>query len=471
MQKRSIFRIVDCHKSVFVAGATFFVLTSAMSAVARVVTVSGGISTGYEWYDRQYDDDGSDTSNSQKDDKYSRFRISPLIEMVSLSERDEFRMSYSPSFSYNFDDSSDHIDHNLSADVNRFLTQKWQMLLSDNYRRTDEPNDTTAADSGDNLQISDSNGRKRYWTNDLSVSSEYTYWQDSLFSLGYTYSVYRVLQSYSENDNEDFDRHSFSTSVGHRFNSIWKLSVSGNYVRGLYNEVNSSTGTSGGQPGNSDLKEYSASTTLESSLIEHQPLSLTYSYFEDKYDDPDLDGSTIHSLSLGWQWNVSNDLSVNLSGGPTYAKTDGQNGTWGTNENLSLLQQLERGSISLAASHGFDTENFSGTDQNGLQEFYETRGDFNYSLLENVSLGLFSSYRHENQDTISPVLSTGGSEVETITRKRFSAGSNLSYMFQRWYTLSLSYTYTNQNSEEINDSYDEHRVALTLSFNKDFFHW
>lgn len=437
----------------------FSVLISVPVAWARVVTLTGGLSSGYEWYERQYDNDGGAINN---DDKYSRFRISPLIELESLSARDEIRLSYSPSFHHDFDSSESDVDHSLSAAFNRSLSENWRLLLSDNYRLADQAEEDTSIEPGTGLQISDSEGRRRYWTNDFSLSSEYTYLADSLFSLGYSYGVYRDLDNGAVAGSEDYDRHTLSTSVGHRFNPRWKLTVAGDVVRGLYDEADLAL--------DDDRTEYRASTTLESNLIDHHPLSLGYSFFSTVYDDSGQDDSYIHNVSFGWQWAISSDYSVNLSAGPSYAKTEGEEGRWGYNANFGLNRQIEHGSLALGVTHGFDQQNFTGTDEDGLQEYWQARANFSYQLLEPLSMGLFSSYRYEDQDTIV-ALPAGGTDVEAINTKTFAAGGNLSYRFLRWYTVALSYNYSQQDSEEIGDSYDDHRVALTLSYRKDLFRW
>ncbi len=452
------------------ASLVFSFLAPAPCTAARDLTISGGISSGYEWMERKYDIDDPGVASARADDNYSRFRIAPSIDIKSQSARDELLLHYSPSFRYDLDTYEDDIDHNFSAEYNRSITQRWRLLLSDRYRLTDQADDITAIDPEGGVRISDDQGRRQYWTNDLSLTSQYTYWEGSVFTLGYTYTIYENEDSGPGTDSGNYDRHSFLASIGHRFNSIWNLSVSGNYTRGLYEE--SDTAITGIGTGiDEDLTQYGASTTLGWSKIMHQVYSLGYSFSATEYDDSTRARSTIHNGTLGWQWAVTEHLSVSLGGGPSYAKTDGQSGDWGFNANAGVQKEIERGSFGLAVTHGFDQQNFDGTDENGLQEFTQLRADFNYQLLENVSLGLFSGYRYEDLDRLTPVLATGGTTMETINKETLTAGTSLSYQFMRWYSLALRYSFTQVDTEEINDSYDEHQVALTLSYKKEFFHW
>ena len=59
----------------------------------------------------------------------------------------------------------------------------------------------------------------------------------------------------------------------------------------------------------------------------------------------------------------------------------------------------------------------------------------------------------------------------TTTKKRTTLGGGLQYSFWESYAASLQYTFVHQESETAIDEYDEHRLMLMLSYNKDFFRW
>jgi len=98
---------------------------------------------------------------------------------------------------------------------------------------------------------------------------------------------------------------------------------------------------------------------------------------------------------------------------------------------------------------------------------------------------LWINYRDEKQESIlyglanNPETEVSGGVIndETIreesvfSRKTYEAGTSLKYSFLQWYTASLKYTFRQQDSEEVNDSYDEHRVFLSLSVEKELLRW
>lgn len=500
-------------------------------SIGRDFKVTGGLSTGYEWYDRRYDDDSGQGSastdaeattgtteatepevtitenlTSLSDDDYSRFRITPLIGLSSVSARDEFEIRYKPSFRYDVDSYDHDIDHDLTASASRYITQNWELSLDEKFVLSDAVDDDSILATSDSTRLSDNEGRRTYWTNEVKLESHYTYWEDSIFSTGYIYKVLTNEDLREGSNYEDYDRHEVFISAAHRFDSIWKLTLTGRYVRGFYEQVGStvsatdeevetqqdagseeglveSTVATVDQETDNDLREYRAETILESTLIEQHPLSMRYSFYGVDYDDPERSSAAIHDGTLGWKWNVSKDFSFSLGAGPTYQQTEGQDGEWGYNANLGLEYRLERGSLKLTANRGFDRENFSGTDETGLKEYWQSRLEMSYSPLQQLTLSLFASYRYEDQEEITsaePVVAEGEvpteespllTETEFFNRQRYMAGAKIGYDFGQWYKLSLAYDYTHQDSEREDDSYDDHRATITLSYEQDLFKW
>lgn len=457
--------------------------------------MDGGISVGYERYDRRYKKSNSSESvvgvadvattedlAALQDDEYDRFRVAPLISISSLSARDDVTLRYSPSFRYDYETFGHNVDHDLSAKFNRFLTRSWQLKLSEKYLLTDAVLDQNSSTSADSVQLSDSTGRRKYWTNNVGFVSEYTYWEDSLFSLGYTNGILENVDAGADSSYENYDRHESSLSVAHRFDSIWKMTATGKYVRGLYDKVTAEKATTGASI-DQDLSEYRASTMLESSLIDHHPLSLTYSFLQVAYDDATLNPSFLHDATLGWQWDTAKEFRVNLGGGPSYQETEGQTGNWGYNANAGIKYTLEHSSIGVTATHGFDRQNFTGTNENGLREFSLARVDYLHENLEDLTLKLLASYRYEDQEEITGrkiVTADSGTttadnqsipEITVFNRQQVVAGTGAAYRFWHWYTVNLSCNYLQQDSEKSNDNYDEHRLILSLAMEKELFSW
>ncbi|MFH0781453.1 MAG: hypothetical protein V2B20_05805 [Pseudomonadota bacterium] len=477
---------------------TLVIIGSVQSTPARDYKIGAGLTIGYEGYSRQYDKDESTatvseqegttttTSGTQSDDIYNRLRISPHIIVSSVSAHDELSLRYSPGFRYNVEIKDHDVDQNLNAayTYKYSVTRDWLLKLTEYSLVTDNNIEDNSNATDTAVKLSDNAGRRQYWTNDLGFISEYSYRQDSLFSLGYTFGSLKNIDVDSDSNYEDYNRHAGSMSVGHRFDSIWKITTFGSYVRGLFDVAGKQeTTTVADTNSNKDLSEYRGSMMLESRLIEHNPLSLSYSFLEIDYDADDQKTITLHDLTAGWQWEISKYFRINLGGGPSFQKTDGKKGNWGYNANAKVQYMLERGAIGWSVNRGYDVQNFTGTDENGLREFWESRIDFNHEIIQDVSFRMFTLYRYEDREEITKqsVVAADSetttaenqivTETDIINRQRFSAGTSLGYKFAHWYSINLSYNYLLQNSEKANDSYDEHRLVLSLSVEKDLLKW
>lgn len=527
MKRTSLDRKKDHVRLLFPVCIAAVSLTASGATLARDFVISGGISTGYEFDDRKYDDEDADqeqqqeeagespadpelqqdlteteTETDNRDERYSRVRVAPLIKLTSTAPRDRAELSYSPSFWYDFEDSDNNVDHDLFGSFSRFFAERWQVTLADRYRLTDEhryedgptagtaeATEVTETEDVEAVRLSDSDTRRRYWTNDLSLGSVYNYAQDSEFSLGYSYNILKNIDTDEIRTYEDFDRHKFGAEVGHRFDPIWKLNVSGSFVRGLFDETESDDEPTDEEELEKDLNEYSAGTILQARLLEYHLYSLSYNYFGVYFDAEERNNTYIHDITLGWQWDFARDFVFGLGAGPTHVETEGQGGEWGYNANVLLTYTFERGTVSFTARRGYEVLNFTGTEEDdGLREYWTANLNLGYRLMNDLSADLFAGYRNEDQDVTTAVLvdqeTTGETELitetetselitetETLNRERYLAGGRLTYSFAEAYKLVLSYGYIRQESELRDDSFDEHRVGLTLYFETEMFKW
>lgn len=483
------------------------VLALFASVQAREVKLGGGIATGYEFYSRSYDDeepqkDESSSSSSEQarentspdDERYNRFRLTPLVVISGESARDSFSLRYSPSLRYDEESADYDVDQAVNANLTYSLTRDWQLQVNDRYVFTDQKIEETIAreqqQQAETSELSDNEGIRKYWKNDLSLSSVYRYWEDSSFSLGYSLGHLTHTDVGADSSYEDYVRHGLSLAVGHRFDSVWKLSADSKYSRGLFEPAEQTIGqnvTDGEDQTeeNNDLHEFRASTQLEAGYFEHHLLSLKYGFVGVDYDDPERNTTTLHDLTAGWQWQLFKDTSLFLGAGPSYNKIEEREGNWGYNANARLRYTLERSAFEASVAHGYDVQNFTGTNESGLREFWLSRLDFSHQLVADLSVKLFTYYRHEDQEELTAQQPTGtgsstttGSaaedplfETDTFNRQRLGAGTSLAYKFARWYAMNLSYNYLLQDSEKIDDSYDEHRLVLSLSMERELFQW
>lgn len=458
------------------------ILGVTISVYGREILVKGGLRVSGETNDREYMGDNGVVSmtedlRSLSDDDYNRLRIGPLIDISSVTPRDEITISYHPSFRYDFDTEDQDLDHDLTATMSRYLTRNWQITLSERFLLSDVVEKSTDAQAAHiSSQLTDDKGRRTYRTNELSFLFEYTYWEDSLVSFGYNFTILEQEDGDVSSNYQDYDRHEITFGILHRFNTIWQTGLNGSYVQGLYEDDKEVGADSGAISLESDLVEYHLQSTLNATFHDNHPLSLSYNYYTVEYEDSERGNSSIHDVTMGYTWKLSKQASFGLGGGPSYEETEGQDNQWDYNGYLNLKYGFERGSLVFSANTGFDRENFSGTDEDGLQKYYQAQFDGSYELAQDFSLSFYSRYRNEDQEELVAEIAEANEgemslEVDNFSRDIWGLGTGLSYSFKRWYAITLNYDYLYQNSEQNYDSYQEHRLVLSLSYEQDLFVW
>jgi hypothetical protein len=438
------------------------------------VTVNGGLTTGVDIYDREdknppatRDEQGAAASSpiaedDGDEDDYQRVLFQPLISIDRIAERSTLNLTYQPGFYYDFLNEEDGIDHRASLSFLNQVTKDWKLSLVDSFLHADNAERSAVSDSlagpaasgetvtdvtvseGGGDQVSNDEGRRKYTTNSLQLLSDYGYREDSVFSLGYNYGILR-----NDDDDgdqfQDFDRHEARASLDHRLNSDWKTSLALGYVRGLFDEPSrDDTGTAAAsdpidEEPSDDVNEYHADAGITYEGIDHNPLSLDYGLAVYDFDDDAQSDSEIHDLTFGWIWQRSQHITYNAAAGPSYAKTDGQDDTWGYNGELGADYAMEHGRFRLSVEKGLERRNFTGeVDENGLIDFWEGRADYSYRLLESTTLSLFAGYRDEDQDEVSQINTALSSPadssqqiednlLETVTTQRFYTGGSVKY--------------------------------------------
>jgi hypothetical protein len=463
----------------------------ATGSSASVKTMSGGLSLGYDFSDRQYEnqDETSEASESvssvnSRDDDRSRFVVSPFVRIVSETPRHSAQIEYAPTFFYDVDESENDVNHKLLLDYNRSLTQRWTMSLSNNFINTDDYNsysptiDSTTGDivsakpgadaiTGDSLN--DTSGRRRYYTNVLNLGSSYLYFEDSTLGFNYSWSVLRNDETDEGSNYEDYDKHDVNVFIDHRINSRWKVVASAGYIKGLYDSVDSTEDDTESIESN-DTNEYRGSLGVHHELSTHHSLSTTYAYSGSEYESDLETDSEIHDLTFGWGWLVSPKLTLDMGAGPTYSKQDGEDGTWDYNGNFSLNYRMQKGSVGVVASGGRSFDNFSGTGERGTTDYWQVQSNFSYTPYQYTTVSAYLAYRNEDSDQATTVTEDTVS-LETITSDEYSAGCSLTYRFFEHYSADLSYGYVRLESDNAEDEYQDHRVQLTLSYENDFLQW
>ena len=445
---------------------------------ARVGSLTGGLSVGLDSDNRYYD------SNTVEDYRYRRILFSPMMQFKSLSEKDSFELRAAPAIKYDLLDSGTDWDSSFDVNANRYITKSLQVGLSDTFIRSDyngteytvsnntaiAPTESPAVVSSptetQQPQLSSDRGRQRYWKNSSELFTNYFYRQDSLLRLDFNYIALRNdSYSYDVIGNEDYDRYATSLRNEHRFNVIWKSTVDLQFVRGIFpssDPVNLSN----------DLKEYHMGLAIANETFAHNPISLSYNYIGTRYDETLLNDDDIHQARLNWKRIFSPRLYTNLGVGPSYDKTEGQDGTWGGNGIAELNYAVEQGFYNVQVEKKYDVDNFSGTNDHALRDSWIARLSAVQQLRKELTLTGRLDYIYEDRtETLATSGGAGLSQIDKFHRDIYIAGAGLKYTFWQFYNAGLEYTYTKQDSDRDDESYDDHRILLTLSWQKELLHW
>ncbi len=472
----------------------FLVINAVLGALivpaavsARVNSLTGGIGVSLDLSDRQEELSSND---------YESLAFTPLLLFRSSSEKDNFVLRAAPGIKHDLNNSENDWDSNFLIAADRQVTQYWQFEVSDNFIRTDyyvsdtgalrdlvdsqqivstsaDPAQGTSAStvlaqetptstllpqeapSSSEPGLSTDLGRRRYWRNNLNLSSGYEYSEGSSVNLGVGYNALR-------NDDtgfggyEDYDRYVANFWDKHRINAIWQTYAAFSFIRGEFDQVT----TTNPDELSKDLNEYRLDLRLTNQSIIHNPLSLYYNYIGSRFDEELRDDSDTHQIGVNWKHEFSPHMYTNLGAGPSYAKTEEQDDQWGVNGIAELNYRIEHGFLNFLVEKKYDVVNFSGTNEVGLVDAWDSRLSLAYRVLKDLTLSGRLSYLNEDRK-----------QQIDYQKDRYIAGGGLSYRFWRYYKASVDYQFTKQNSDRIGDDYEDHRVLLTLSWQKELMQW
>lgn len=456
----------------------------ALPALARQTTITGSVGTVIDYSERSYKhgDSATDDGNRQK------IGIQPEILIVSRDVRDSLSLRYSPTLSHDYVAGENEVEHHLDFQGERWLSQFWSVSVADTYVRSDDPgtltrnsaNDVLAGGGGQSTPAGtaselsrDMNGRK-YWTNTVDARTDYAINKDSRIGGGYSYSVLRNDES--TGGYEDYDKHSFFADLSHGFTQNWRTNLGFNYTRGLYDGEQGPGSNATATP---DLDEYGFRFGINYLRTPHDIYLINYALNTTRYDGDDRPNNETHSWSLGWDHAFDSRTRMTLGGGPSYARTQGQDGSWGYNAYVTLQRAYEHAALSLELKKAYETNNFTGNAaDSGLTDTYSAKTTFSYRHTEHLAFDVYGGYRSESNlepqgpyRTAAGTGSTGKTGDISYDKNIYEAGIGCSYTFARWYTAGLRYGYYVSDGKLSTDQYTDHQILFTLRATRELWRW
>jgi len=418
--------------------AAFSAPNSAMAD--RQTSVSGALAI-VQGYDSNIDRTDTDTVEDWTTS------LSPSLTVTSKGMRDSLDLSYTPSFVYYHRGEDSNFDHRLSLAANRSLSDKAQISVRDSFEKTDDSTygrDETL-DTSDRVNLTENRRRYRYWTNFFDIKNDWQYAQNSLLSLGYSYSVFDTT-----GPSSDYQRHTPRISISHEINHQWTIGAGYTFTKGDFDEAD-------------DSNQHSTNGRLTYRLSTHTSLYGQGEYSKTIYDG-DFNGAKIDYQTSGGLIGFSRQLDQNtafdIAGGYSSLERDRGADFDGFNSSLSFTRQLEKGTFTLSGASGFDDQQFNG-ENDGLSKFWTAKSTLRYQLNERLFTAIYALFRNDKYKE----------QVPERKEDAYEAGASLNCSFARYYTAGIRYVFHKRDSNINGADYDDHRLYLTLSAANELWRW
>jgi len=493
---------MDHRKWNILACCGFLIVACATSAHARQNIIVGDLSVGYEVWDRndeprpvpetgnQTGEDAAATGTEvilieDNSEGRNRYFIQPRVSFTSTGITDQISLTYAPRINLEEDDYTNHIDHDFGLQAEKDFSRAWSASLSDKFflgddalresdTRTavigspaeDEGEESTAPTAGeeDRDGLTERVGSRRFWRNEVTLSTDYTYREDSVVGVGFSYGLLRNVDD-DIGGYTEYDRYNAMLNVSYRFNQQWLAEVDGWFTRGIFDDeaevlvVRVNPGEDdiaidvADVSTSDDLREYDVSSIVTYDWSLHDNSFVDYHFLATEYDHPLRDDAWVHEIALGWSHDFTRQLHLTVSGGPSFIKREQSSWESDYNASVALTKDFFHSSLSLSGSKGYDQQDFDGR-RSGLTDTWRVGADYSYQFTENLTgllSGGYSNSRREQPPAVDAVVIIEGENNDPgdivlpegfeYTDEFYDAGVNLSYSFLRWYSVTGGYRY------------------------------
>ncbi|MGV1098198.1 hypothetical protein ACUUL3_02180 [Thiovibrio sp. JS02] len=419
---------------IFGSGAAVLWVVFAVGSpgFANENTLRGGISLGQNY------DSNINRVNQGRETEWTT-SVSPSLTLLSADKRQEYFFRYAPDLVHSYRTDNERVDHSLLARFDKKWTEHVKTFLQDSFRRAEEPYE----DEEVLLGLSDKRGRNRYSHNSFLSRLEYQYAQESFAKVSYEN---QVLDN-SEAGQDDFVKHTPGVGITHRFNHQWSSVADYTYTNGQFDESD-------------DLDRHAADLYLYHHLTPSSKVFGRYGYTDVDYDSLQVDYH-IQTATLGLERSLSPTMTLSLEGGGSFLSRDTGSDRDSFYFRMGIQEELEKGLLSFSAESGLDEQQFSGVSDQGVSRFWKIKGDLSHDFLKYLQGVLSCSYRED----------TYLERVPEEDEQEFRTDAALIYSFWQHYKATVKYSYVNVDADVAANRYDDNRVFLILSTERDLLKW
>lgn len=382
----------------------------------------------------QYDDN----IDLEPDDEDSDWitSVSPGISLALEGPDTSMNLDYQAGFSFYSDDSSrDSTGHQGQAAWEQRVSEHLRFHLSDTFVRSEDP--ILETDGGVEIRRE----RGIYYRNSGEASLSYEFRSADQVTAGYRN---RYLDDTSFR-NEDSIGHEGFVNLDTWLTPQYGIGLTSHYNRGQFEESD-------------DFEQYGAGITAsyrwEASRRVYGRYDFLYHDFDEAAAGTQRNDYRVHQGALGISVQLGTPTEISAEAG--YYLQDYFNGGQidGAMFSGRLKTRIQRTSLNLAASGGYDEDYFS-SENLGSSKYREIIGSADHLLTENLRIFASASYRWEE---------FFGADTERDREDEvWRARGGLSFSFWRWFTLSLEGTHTERDSDDPTAEFMDNRVTLRLT--------
>ena len=380
-----------------------------------------------------YDDNIDLERDNEKDDYISTISLS--FNLNVLSEKNDFSFQYSPSLvRYKEEDQNNTIRHSGTLFFSEDLNENLVFEIIDTYLQSEDPIEEAAGIIGVRST------RNVYQRNAGRAGIIYAFGTENTISLGYDLALL---------ENEDVTLDDGMTLDPYADLTYWFNVKNGTELSYRYTIANFTRDDN--IPPGDDYSGNAAGLRYIHRFTPHTTFSIGYNLTMRDFDGPS-ENYDINEGSLGLNHEFSPRTSFEISGGYFGLANEQSEGEGGLTYQLSLSRTLERGSLTISGSGGWN-EAYLEAERRGLTRYKALDSSFEYQVAEAVSNYAGISYRQDRDN-------------ENIRSRTVRVNYGWQLMFLRYFYVSLDYTCLTRDDDQDMQDYMVNRVMLNLTASK-----